>query len=150
MSERLKVLVNGKPYEVEIQSLDSSPMQVTVNGTAYTVSVEGGEVAALKPVSSPAAAAPVQAVISAPMTPPPAAAAPANGSSGVVAAPMPGVILDIVVKAGDSVKRGDQLCALEAMKMKSAIRSPRDGVIAVVEVTDGQRITHGQVIVRFA
>ncbi len=146
MSDRLKVLVNGNSYEVEIDNLDSSPMQVTVNGTAYTVSIESGAATVVKPAASSVSAVPAAA----PVTMPPAAAAPSNGSANVVAAPMPGVILDIAIKAGDQVKRGDQLCALEAMKMKSAVRSPRDGVINAVEVTDGQRVTHGQVIVRFA
>ncbi len=151
MSERLKVLVNGKPYEVEIEDLGSSPLNVTVNGTAYTVSVETGQVAPAKvaaaPITAPAMT-PKQVITE--VAAAPAAPVHTNGSTDAVIAPMPGVILDIAVKVGETVKRGQQLCALEAMKMKSAIRSPRDGVIAAIEVTEGQRVAHGQVIVRFA
>jgi biotin carboxyl carrier protein len=72
---------------------------------------------------------------------------PALGS--VLSAPMPGVILNVVVKAGDKVARGDMLCALEAMKMKNAIRSPREAVIASVEVQNGQKVAHGDVLIKF-
>jgi biotin carboxyl carrier protein len=59
---------------------------------------------------------------------------------------MPGNILDIFVKVGDSVSGGQELCSLEAMKMKNAIRASRDAVIATVEVTEGQSVTHGAVL----
>ncbi len=153
MSDRLKVIVNGKPYEVEIFDLGSSPFNVTVNGTAYTVSVELDEVSSVQkraaPVTAPAMT-PQQVIVESPAPLRVTAPAHTNGSNDAVTAPMPGVILDICVKVGETVKRGQQLCALEAMKMKSAIRSPRDGVIAAIEVTEGQRVAHGQVIVRFA
>jgi biotin carboxyl carrier protein len=63
---------------------------------------------------------------------------------------MPGVILDIAVRAGDSVNAGDVVFALEAMKMKNLIRSPRTGTVASVEVSEGQRVPFGAVIIRFA
>ncbi len=66
-----------------------------------------------------------------------------------VRAPMPGHIVDIVVKPGDEVSVGQTLCSLEAMKMKNAIRSPRDGLIAGVEVTTGQAVAHGDILVTF-
>ncbi len=63
---------------------------------------------------------------------------------------MPGIIHDVAVKPGDKVTPGQQLCTLEAMKMKSAIRTSKEGVIASVEVTNGQKVAHGDVLVRFA
>jgi biotin carboxyl carrier protein len=63
---------------------------------------------------------------------------------------MPGNILGIAVKPGDEVGFRQQLCSLEAMKMKNAIRSPRDGVIASVEVSEGQAVAHGDVLFTFA
>jgi biotin carboxyl carrier protein len=63
---------------------------------------------------------------------------------------MPGNVLDITVKPGDRVRFRQQLCSLEAMKMKNAIRSPRDGVIAIVNVTEGQAVSHGDVLFTFA
>jgi biotin carboxyl carrier protein len=62
---------------------------------------------------------------------------------------MPGNVLNIEVKAGDRVSFRQQLCSLEAMKMKNAIRSPRDGVIASVEVSEGQAVSHGDVLFTF-
>jgi biotin carboxyl carrier protein len=68
----------------------------------------------------------------------------------VLTAPMPGVILDIAVKPGDKVAYGGMLCALEAMKMKNAIRANHELVIASVEVQEGQKVAYGDVLFRFA
>jgi biotin carboxyl carrier protein len=67
-----------------------------------------------------------------------------------VLAPIPGVILSVAVCAGATVKVGQELCVLEAMKMKNAIRSTRAGVIANVYVSEGDHVKHGQVLVDFA
>jgi len=55
-------------------------------------------------------------------------------------APMPGAILSVDVAVGDSVKQGDTLCVLEAMKMENALLAPRDGTIATVEITKGNTV----------
>jgi len=75
---------------------------------------------------------------------------PAGPQVKLVKAPMPGNILDIGVKPGDKVEFRQTLCSLEAMKMKNAIRSPRDGVIGSVEVVEGQAVSHGDVLFTFA
>lgn len=139
---RVKVIVNGKPYLVEVGDLTSSPITVKVNGRTYSVSIE--------PDGLPATVAeePIAHVMPAPeraSTP----SSPAGELVGHVKAPMPGNILDIAVKPGDEVQFRQQLCSLEAMKMKSAIRSPRDGTIASVEVTEGQAVAHGDVLFTF-
>jgi acetyl-CoA/propionyl-CoA carboxylase biotin carboxyl carrier protein len=61
-------------------------------------------------------------------------------------APMPGKILDVAVQIGDQVQRGQVLCALEAMKMKSPIRAPRTGTISQMQVTEGQTVEHGDLL----
>lgn len=143
----LKITVNGKPYEVEVGDMSFSPVDVTVDGKTYSVTIEGGEVIAAAPVAAPVAA---QKPVAAPVVATPAApAAPAGPTENQIRVPMPGTILDVMVKAGDSIKTGQQICALEAMKMKSAIRSNRDGVIAAVHVTNGQKVAHGEPIVTF-
>jgi biotin carboxyl carrier protein len=63
---------------------------------------------------------------------------------------MPGVILEVHVKAGDTVQRGQQIAVLDAMKMHNVIGSPRAGTIVEVCVAAGQSIGHGEPIVRFA
>jgi biotin carboxyl carrier protein len=65
-------------------------------------------------------------------------------------APMPGTILSINVKPGDTVSRSQPLLILEAMKMKNAIKSPYDGVIGEVLAQPGQAVSYGSVLVRFA
>jgi biotin carboxyl carrier protein len=77
------------------------------------------------------------------------AASAAVGSSNSVRAPIPGVILSIQVKVGDAVKTGQELCVLEAMKMKNAIRANRNGVIAAIHVLPGQTVQHGHALMDF-
>lgn len=116
---------------------------VTVNGVAYNVTVEEGNGA---PVAAPAAA-PAPAPAAAPAAPAPAPAAPAGAAGAVsVNAPMPGNILDVKVKPGDSVKAGDTLLILEAMKMENEISAPQDGTIASVDVHKGDVVDSGALL----
>ena len=112
---------------------------ITVNGVTYTVDVE--EVGA----TSAPAAAPVVAPAAAPVAPKAAPAAPKaapKGSAGAVSvkAPMPGNIMKVNCKVGASVKKGDVLIVLEAMKMENDICAPQDGVVASVEVAQGATV----------
>ena len=145
MKKNIKVIVNGKPYEVEVENFGSASMSVTVNGQAYEVAVEADEsTAPVVAAVQPTAAAPVRAMPARP-------AAPVTGASGdMMVAPMPGVVMDIMVKPGDKVAYSQQLCALEAMKMKNAIRAPREVTIASVEVQEGQRVNYGDVLFKFS
>lgn len=124
-------------------------LKITVNGVTYDVQVEevGGAVSSA-PVAAAPAAAPVAApVVAAPAAAPaPAAAAPVAGAESIDA-PMPGTILDIKVKAGDSVKKNDVLMILEAMKMENEIVAPRDGVIAAVCVSKGEAVNSGSALI---
>ena len=116
---------------------------VTVNGVAYNVTVEEGTGTAA--ASAPVAAAPAAAP--APAATPAAPAAPAGAAGSVtVTAPMPGNILDVKVKAGDSVKAGDTLLILEAMKMENEISAPQDGTIASVNVRKGDVVNSGDLL----
>ena len=118
---------------------------VTVNGVAYNVTVEegtGAPVAAAAPVAAPAAA-PAPAAAAAPAAP----AAPASAGAVEVKAPMPGNILDVKVAAGASVKAGDVLVILEAMKMENEISAPQDGTIASVNVRKGDVVNSGDLLI---
>jgi len=66
-----------------------------------------------------------------------------------VRAPMPGLIADLYVKAGDAIKAGDPLLVLEAMKMENIIKSPCDGVIKTVEIEKGDSVDKKQVLIEF-
>ena len=106
--------------------------KVTVNGTVYEIELEELTGAA------PAAAAPAAAPAPAP------AAAPAGGEQ--VTSPMPGTILSINVAAGDTVKRGQVLMVLEAMKMENEIMCPCDGKIASVNTSKGASVESGTLL----
>lgn len=114
---------------------------VTVNGVVYEVVVEEADGTA---VSAPAAApAPVAA-------PAPAAAAPkASGAQGSikVVAPMPGTILKLNVKVGDTLKANDLVCILEAMKMENEIFTAEGGVVKSIEAAQGASVNAGDVII---
>jgi biotin carboxyl carrier protein len=151
ISMKYTITVSDKPYEVEIGDLGSSPVRVVVNGKEYNVEIESGGGATAEAPGRPAMAVTTTAAAPAvsAKAPKPQAQPVAAASGNEVVAPMPGTILDVVVKDGQKVSHGQQICALEAMKMKSAIRSPREGVISKVEVINGQKVAYGEVIVRF-
>ena len=113
---------------------------ITVNGIAYSVSVE--ETAA---GAAPVAAAPVAAPVAPKAAP--AAAPKAAAGAVTVKAPMPGNILDVKVAAGASVKAGDVLVILEAMKMENEIVAPQDGTVASINVNKGDTVNSGDVLV---
>lgn len=118
---------------------------VTVNGVGYEVEVEEvGGVQTAAPVrtavAAPAAAAPAAAPKAAP------AAAPVAGGEPVKA-PMPGTILSVAVNVGDTVKAGQAVCVLEAMKMENPIPASKDGKILQVLVQKGASVEVGATLV---
>lgn len=119
---------------------------VSVNGTMYQVEIEvasEAEVKATAPAAPAAAPAPVAA-------PAPAAAPVASGEGETIAAPMPGTILSVNVAVGDTVKAGQVLFILEAMKMENEIMSPVDGTITSVGTTKGSSVDTGAVLCTIA
>ncbi len=121
---------------------------ITVNGTAYQVTVEentGSTVQAPAPaVKAPAAAPKAAAPVPAPKAEAPAAEAPAApaGTAGniKVNAPMPGKILAVKANVGQTVKRGDVLLILEAMKMENEIVASDNGTVASINVSVGDMV----------
>lgn len=109
--------------------------RVNVNGTVYEVDVE--DISGAAPVASPAAA-PAAAPVAAPVS------APAGGEQ--VTSPMPGNILAVNVAAGDTVRKGQVLMILEAMKMENEIMCPCDGKIVSVSVTKGATVESGTLL----
>ena len=114
---------------------------VTVNGSKYEVVVEDADPNATY-APAPKAEAPKA---EAPKAEAPKAA-PVSGNGENITCPMPGTIVKLPVKAGDSVKKGDLLCVFEAMKMENEILAPRDGVVNSVAVAQGATVNSGDVV----
>ena len=126
-------------------------LKITVNGKAYDVQVEEVGASTAPAASAPAAAAPAApaaapapaAEKAAPAAP---AAAPAAGSENINS-PMPGTILDVKVANGAAVKAGEVLLVLEAMKMENEIKAPHDATVAAVLVKKGDTVDSGTPLV---
>lgn len=145
---KLKITVNGKSYIVEVGDLFKSPINVSVNGHPYVVDLSMTEVEKI-PTDRPATALETIARSVSVTQPAPAAPGPTAASANTITAPMPGLIVEVMIHEGDRVEVGQEVCTLEAMKMKNAIRSARDGVVADVGVSPGQKVAYGQVLVTF-
>ena len=118
---------------------------ITVNGTTYEVIVEeAGSVSSAPVYQAPA----VQTQSApAPKAAPASSPAPVAAGNNAVTAPMPGTILDVKVSVGQSVKKGDVVCVLEAMKMENDIPAPCDGTVASVAVQKGASVGANDVLV---
>lgn len=145
---KLQVKIDDQTLEVEIEDLTSRPIMVKVQGEMVEVWPE-------ETASPTAAAAPAATQTPVPSAPapvrvsPPAAAAAANSSSAVLA-PLPGTIVGITVREGQTIKRGEELLTLEAMKMKNSIRAGRDGKIGTIHVKVGDQVRHNQILLEYA
>lgn len=139
--------INGNRYDVAVNSLSGNIADVTVNGVSYQVEMEN----ASAPAQTSAAPAPASAVQapSAPVQPASPAPAPvsATGQGKPVTSPLPGVIIDIKVKVGDTVKAGQTIAVLEAMKMENDIQAEWDGVVTAVNASKGDSVLEGAAIV---
>jgi biotin carboxyl carrier protein len=129
---RWRIEVDGRGFDIEVEDRGVECWRVVVDGHEHEVSLASLDAA--KPTAS---------------APAPKTKAAMSASSDVLGAPMPGLILRILVAAGTRVTRGQDLAVLEAMKMENILRAPRDGVIAEVCVHQGQQLTHGEPILRY-
>jgi biotin carboxyl carrier protein len=125
-------LVDGKPVEIWVESRKhSQPTKVSFTKT-HPAAVSGTELSVTKKLEVRT-----------------------NGiateeASNVIRAPIPGVIVNITAREGDTVEAGQELCVLEAMKMKNMIRSPRPGVISKILVSPGQSVQHHDTLMEFS
>ena len=157
---RYAVKVNGQEYQVEIGDPRAEPVQVVVNGQAFEVSMTEQQ---SEPKRSRATSvlpeeeldfyvptvASTYVEATAVLEDSAAATLPASVPEGAglqITAPMPGKILDIAVHVGSPVKQGEVLCNLEAMKMKSPIRSTATGTVARILISEGQNVNFGDVL----
>ena len=163
-----KIKINGNDYAVSVGEVEEGLATVTVNGVEYTAGVEGTvsrpRAPKPQPVATPAVpanrnaapagatrpAAPAAPKATAPAPSAPAAsAAPKKAAGASIKSPLPGVILEVTVQAGDVVKVGQKVMALEAMKMENNIDSDVDGVVRSVEKKKGDSVLEGDVLITF-
>lgn len=138
-----KLKINGNEYNVSVNEVDGSMAEVEVNGTPFKVEFDKPVKKAAAPVAKPAAKAAAPAPAAGP-APKPAAA---GGAGTAVTSPLPGVILDVCVKEGDAVKRGQTVMVLEAMKMENAIEATADGTVTAIKVGKGDSVLEGAPLV---
>jgi biotin carboxyl carrier protein len=137
---------------VNVGDLNTRPILATVDGQTFEVWPEEMPrmVAAPTAVQTVPGAAPATAPVTSPAPAAKLAAASTGAApTGAITAPIPGVIVLISVKEGESVKKGQELVVLEAMKMKNSIRSNRDGVIGEIKVKVGDHVAHSQALITY-
>jgi len=141
--------VQGVDYDVEIEEVEGNVAKVVVNGIHFDVelkqpinptsSLKKVRVEAPKPVARPAA--PVAQAPAAPAAPPVAA-----GAGSPIKSPLPGTVTELKVNVGDTVKQGDVVLVLEAMKMQNNIESEYDGTVTSITVKQGETVMEGAVL----
>ena len=143
-----KFKINGKDYEVAINSVEGKNASVTVNGADYQVELENAPAAPAAPAVMPAPAG--QAAPSAAPAAPAAPAAKPAGPGKKVVSPLPGVIIEVSVKEGQAVKAGQKVAVIEAMKMENEIAAESDGTVTAIHVAKGDSVLEGADIVTIA
>ncbi len=149
---KLIVKVENQSFEVEVGDIHARPIVATIDGEAFEVWPEDVQLV-MPSVQVGQVAAPYVAHL--PSTPQPAVSKPAPTSSAPtsatksVLAPLPGVIVEINVKPGDVIEHGQELCTIEAMKMKNVIRATRAGTIGAVHGAVNQHVKHHDALLEF-
>jgi biotin carboxyl carrier protein len=142
---KLTIKINDSSYDVEVGDINSRPIVATLNGETYEVWPEEAAVETVAPaVAKPVEIHPAPVVRNTPV------AQPSGDVSKAITAPIPGVIISISAKIGDNVTFGQEVCILEAMKMKNSIKATRAGKIGVVKINSGDHVQHGQILFEYA
>lgn len=137
--KNFKFTISGNKYEVNIENFEGNIAELEVNGTKYKVEVEHEmptkktPVLVRKPVAISEGSDKIQK----------------QPSSGLtkVAAPLPGVIMKVAIAVGASVKKGDSLLIMEAMKMENNIQAEKDGVVKNILIKEGDNVLQGDILI---
>ncbi len=133
---KYNVTLNGKVYEVDVTESDA-----IVTGVSQVPFVAAVPAAPAAPVAAPAEAAPVAEAPAAPAAP-----APVTADGTQIKAPMPGSVLAVKKSVGDTVKAGEVIVVLEAMKMENDIVAPCDGVVKSINAPKGTTVNTDDVL----
>jgi biotin carboxyl carrier protein len=164
MMRRYTLNISDREFVVDVQEVDADHFEVVVGDETYQVNLASDEslagaviapglAAQAAPAASPARKAAAPSPRPAPAASTPAASTPARpapgGGKGAQTAPMPGVVIEVNVKPGDTVTRGQQVAILDAMKMHNVIGAARAGAVAEVYMSAGQSVDHGTPLLKF-
>jgi len=141
--KKYKFTINGNEYETEILNIEDNIAEIEVNGTLYKVELSKEIVTQKTPKLVRTKAVPSTDVH--PSVAKTASPAGPKGS-GTIKSPLPGTILDIFVKEGDMVKRGDKVLMLEAMKMENNIEADKDGKVVTIHKQKGDAVMEGDIL----
>lgn len=142
--KKFKLTIHGNPYEVEILNVEDNSAEVEINGVVYKVEIDKQ----IKPTKTPV----IMRSVVAPSSDTEKATVKTSKPSepkgaGFIKSPLPGVILNLLVKEGQKVKIGDKLLILEAMKMENNIESDKEGIVKTVRVRQGDAVLEGDILV---
>jgi len=139
--KNFKFDIQGNKYEVDILKIEGTQADIEVNGTLYKVEIERKKIESKTPILV-------------------RSAVPANILEGdakmkaeskltlsKITAPLPGQIMQIMIKPGDKVKRGDKLMVYEAMKMENNLTAEKDGIIKTIKVNVGDNVLQGDLLI---
>ncbi len=141
--KKYKFTIHGNEYDVHIMNVEDNIIELEVNGSAYKVEVDK----TIQPAKTPKLVR--SRVVPPPETEPTEAtdAKTPVQPSGKIGSPLPGTIVNIFVKEGDTVKVGQKLMILEAMKMENNIDSDKDGKVISIPVRPGQSVMEGDTLI---
>jgi biotin carboxyl carrier protein len=152
-----KFKINGKDFDVTVNSVEGKNASVTVNGVDYNVELESGLDGAVRSNSGAPENLPifgdkprVAAAAEESSRPAQSAAPVASGAGKKIVSPLPGVIIDVCVKEGDAVKRGQKIAVIEAMKMENDILAESDGTVTAIYVKKTDSVLEGADIASIA
>lgn len=125
------VLINNKSYTVEVEKLDTANKTaiVKVKGKPYSLTIKDQFDQLLQQLGMDNLTA---------------------NKIQQVKAPMPGLVLNVLVAEGDEIKKGDSLLVLEAMKMENMIKSPTDGIVKKIEIKQGDKVEKNELLISFS
>jgi len=136
--KQFKYIINGNVYNVSVNQVEDTTAEVEVNGTPYKVKMDKPAKKEFVTIKRPAQAP--TTTTGAPVVNRHAA----ETSAAALKSPLPGVILTVDCKVGDTVKRGQKLFVLEAMKMENEILAPCDGVVKAIHVSSNESVESNQ------
>ncbi len=142
--KKFKFTINGNQYMTEVLSIEDNIAEIEVNGTVYKVEVEK----ALKSTKTPKLVR--QPVVPSTDIHPSVAKTSAPGGpkgTGSIKSPLPGVILEVFVREGDTVKMGQKLLMIEAMKMENNIEADKAGIVVSIRKNKGDSVMEGDVLI---